>query len=106
MQDLGDLFSRVSGGEKEISWSSFLFASLNASLLSSGNLQKTFEFLDTNQKGYLTKEDFKDSMCRRGQTFSGENNIDSVLLDAKVEGEKIDFLKFCQIMGLHPEALA
>jgi len=37
-EDLKELFTRLKGIEEEISWSSFLFACLNSSLLSSGNL--------------------------------------------------------------------
>ena len=78
-----------------MSWSSFLNACLNASLLSHETLHKTFTFLDTNQQGDLTRLDLKNSMLRRGHSFSGhEVQVDKVIEETGIEGD-IDFKKFC-----------
>jgi hypothetical protein len=66
-----------------ISWKSFLFASLDETILNPDNLAKAFKFMcSTSDQKNLSCEELKVSMIRRGHIFSAqseERGIDEIL---------------------------
>ena len=59
--------------EKTISWTSFLYSSLDPDILNFENLSKAFLFFcQTADQQTLTCEELKLSMIRRGQIFQAQ----------------------------------
>lgn len=83
--------------EKTISWSSFLYSSLDADILNFDNLTKAFHFFcQTDSQQALTCEELKLSMIRRGQIFQAqaeENQIDQILEQAGIHHDCAHVLK-------------
>lgn len=58
--EIEDIYDRVKDPfKKEITWTSFLYASFDDRILSKQNLKGVFKFLDSEENGYITYESFK-----------------------------------------------
>ena len=77
--EIADIFERMADPDKgEITWTSFLYASLDRRILNSKNLKSLFKFLDSDENDYLTYESLKRALIRRGH----KDHIDEVLKEA------------------------
>ena len=106
--EVNSLFENVKfKKDKEITYTSFLYASLDSSLLNEASLKNVFQFMDSSGTGRLSVEDLKKSLIRRGHIFSAQSRealtVEEIITSAGIkyeEGAFINFIEFCGIMGV------
>ena len=83
-----------------MNWSTFLFAALDESLLNQKTLNRAFLFMGGENSGFLTKDQIRTSIVRRGHNLANQGNqltVDEVV--ALAGDENVTLARLCELMG-------